>query len=53
VAFNVQEGWCRDISNEVAKDVVDVARLEFARLPDGTQKFVERQLGELPAWPVA
>src|SRR5438309_1593615 len=53
VAFNVKEGWSRDVSKEVASDVVDVARLEFAKLADGTQQFVERQLGDVPVWPVA
>jgi hypothetical protein len=51
-AFNLAEGWVRDVSEDVAREVVDGARLELARLPEPTQKFVERQLGEVPAWPV-
>jgi hypothetical protein len=51
-AFNLIEGWVRDVSEDVAREVVDVARLELERLPESTQKFVERQLGEVPAWPV-
>ena len=51
-AFNLAEGWVRDVSEDVAREVVDVARLELERLPESTQKFVERQLGEVPAWPV-
>jgi hypothetical protein len=52
VAFNIAEGWCRDASREVAQEVVELARLEFERLPTETQKFVERHLGDVPAWPV-
>lgn len=51
-AFNLAEGWVRDVSEDVAREVVDVARVEFARLPEGTQAFVERQLGAVPACPV-
>jgi hypothetical protein len=52
MAFNLAEGWVRDVSEDVAREVVDVARLELERLPESTQTFVERQLGEVPAWPV-
>src|SRR5690242_17440126 len=52
IAFNLAEGWVREVSEDVARDVVEAARLDFERLPDSTQKFVERQLGEVPAWPV-
>jgi hypothetical protein len=51
-AFNLAEGWVRDVSEDVAREVVEMARLELERLPENTQKFVERQLGEIPAWPV-
>jgi hypothetical protein len=51
-AFNLTEGWVRDMSVDVAREVVEVARLEMERLPESTQRFVERQLGEVPAWPV-
>jgi hypothetical protein len=51
-AFNLAEGWVRDVSEDVAREVVDLARLEMERLPESTERFVERQLGEVPAWPV-
>jgi len=53
IAFNLAEGWVRDVSEDVAREVVDAARLDFARLPEPTQKFVERQLGEVAPWRVA
>ena len=53
VAFNTVEGWSRDASVDIADSVIDLAQLEFARLPDGTRQFVEHVLGEVPAWPVA
>jgi hypothetical protein len=51
-AFNLAEGWVRDMSEDVAREVVEVARLNLERLPENTEKFVERQLGAVPAWPV-
>jgi hypothetical protein len=51
-AFNLAEGWLRDASEDVAREVVEVARLELERLPESTQRFVERLLGGVPAWPV-
>jgi hypothetical protein len=50
--FNLAEGLIRDMSEDVAREVVELARLELERLPESTQRFVERQLGEVPAWPV-
>src|ERR1700712_2505559 len=51
-AFNLAEGWVRDMPEDVPREVVELARLNMERLPEGTEKFVERQLGEVPAWPV-
>ena len=53
VAFNTSEGWARDVSEDVANEVVEVARLEYTNLPTTTLSFVERYLDDLPAWPVA
>jgi hypothetical protein len=36
------------MSEDVAREVIYVARLEMERLPESTEKFVERQLGEIP-----
>ena len=52
IVFNLAEGWVRDVSEDVARDAVEAARLNFERLPDSAQKFVERHLGQVPVWPV-
>ena len=46
VAFSVAEGWARDVSEDIARAVVDRARAEDRRLPEGTRDFVERHLDE-------
>jgi hypothetical protein len=46
VAFSVAEGWARDVSEDIARAVVDRARAEGRRLPEGTRDFVERHLDE-------
>jgi hypothetical protein len=46
VAFNAAEGWAKDVSKDVAKEVLDRARLERRDLSDGTRDFVELQTGE-------
>jgi hypothetical protein len=46
VAFSVAEGWARDVSEDIARAVVDRARAEGRRLPEGTRGFVERHLDE-------
>src|SRR3954449_10406679 len=47
-AFNLAEGWVRDVSEDVAREVVELARLNLERLPENTEKFIERQLGDVP-----
>jgi hypothetical protein len=39
VAFSVAEGWARDVSEDIARAVVDRARSEGRRLPEGTRDF--------------
>ena len=46
VAFSLSEGWARDVSEDIARAVVDRARAEGRRLPEGTRDFVERHLDE-------
>lgn len=46
VAFNVAEGWARDISEDVAHEILDTARAEGLVIPRGTQLFLERLLDE-------
>jgi hypothetical protein len=46
VAFNTDHGWARDVSEDVARDVVEQARSQERSLPEGVRDFVARQLGE-------
>jgi hypothetical protein len=45
VAFNTAEGWARDVSEDVAWDVVGRAAKEGASLPESTRKFIEFYIG--------
>ena len=45
VAFNTAEGWARDVSEDVAWDVVRRAAKEGASLPESTRKFTELYIG--------
>ena len=50
VAFNTAEGWSRDVSEDIARAVVDKAIKERTWLPSNTREFVERQIGnEVPS----
>lgn len=42
VAFNTAEGWSRDVSEDVARDVVERARKDGRQLTEGVRKFAER-----------
>jgi len=46
VAFSVDEGWARDVSEDIAGLVVERARSEDRKLPEGTRLFVEKHLDE-------
>ena len=46
IAFNTAEFWSRDVSEDVAWEVVHRAAANGSRLPDGTHDFVARHLGE-------
>ncbi len=41
VAMNVEEGWCRDVSDVMADKVPEVAQREDVELTDGTLAFLE------------
>jgi len=45
-AFNLSEGWARDVSREVAQELLDRARLERRELADAVRDFVEIHTGE-------
>jgi hypothetical protein len=44
VAFNLAEGWCRDVTEEVAREVRKVAEEEQIELGNAARQLVERQL---------
>ena len=46
VAFSVEEGWARDVSEDIAGAVVERARSEGKTLAPGTRRFVEKHLDE-------
>ena len=45
VAFDVEEGWSRDTSEDVAREVMARARAEDRDLPRSTRIFIERHVG--------
>src|SRR5829696_1421192 len=45
IALNPAEGWCRDVSEDIARTVLQLADAEQDTLPDGTRDFVEKHLG--------
>lgn len=46
IAFNTAEFWSRDVSEDIAWEVVQRAVASGSRLPDSTYNFVARHLGE-------
>jgi hypothetical protein len=52
VAFNTSEGWARDISEDVAWEVVKRARDVGRRLAEGTHDFAAFHMGEDEAFRV-
>jgi hypothetical protein len=46
VAFNTIEGWARDVSENIAWDVLKRIALEGKALPDSTRRFCEFHVGE-------
>ena len=45
VAFNTHEGWCRDVTEDIAREVLDLNR-GGAALSAAARDFVERVIGE-------
>ena len=50
IAFNLEEGWVRDASEEVARNLLERARKEGKPLPDGVQRFVDHHVVQLAYW---
>jgi hypothetical protein len=46
VGFNTTEGWAKDVSKEIAKEVLERARLEQRDLGNSTRDFIEAHTGE-------
>jgi hypothetical protein len=44
VSFNVAEGWSRDVSEDIAGDVIDRAYEADKMLTEGTKRFIDRHL---------
>src|SRR3981081_3517078 len=44
VAFNLGEGWVRDVSEDVARELIARAHAEDADLPEATRGFIERHV---------
>src|SRR5215210_5167793 len=45
IAFNPAEGWSRDVSEDIARIVLQVAESEDRELTEGTRAFLGRQVG--------
>jgi hypothetical protein len=46
VAFNTAEGWSRDITEDIARDILERAARKAEPLSKGVQDFVEWTTGE-------
>jgi hypothetical protein len=46
VAVSIDEGWARDVSEDIARLVVEKARAEDYSLPAGVRRFIEKHLDE-------
>ena len=50
IAFNLEEGWVRDASEEVARSLLERAKKEGKALPDGVRRFVDHHVVQLAYW---
>lgn len=46
IAFNLVQGWARDVTREIADAVLNCARSERRKLSPSAELFVERILGQ-------
>jgi len=46
VAFNLVQGWARDVTREIATAVLSRARAEHRKLSPSAESFLERVLGQ-------
>jgi hypothetical protein len=52
LAFNISEGWSRDVTGDVARDVSKRAISEKKSLPDTVRDFIEHETGKNVKSPV-
>jgi hypothetical protein len=46
VAFNAAEGWSRDVSEDIAGEIIDRAYDADETLTEGTKRFIDRHLDQ-------
>jgi hypothetical protein len=46
VSFNVAEGWSRDVSEDIAGEIIDRAYDADETLTEGTKRFIDRHLDQ-------
>jgi hypothetical protein len=44
IAFNTAEGWSRDLSEDIADEIIDRVHDADAALTDGTKRFIDRHV---------
>jgi hypothetical protein len=44
VSFNVAEGWSRDVSEDIADEIIDRAFDADETLTEGTKRFIDRHM---------
>jgi hypothetical protein len=44
VSFNTSEGWSRDVSEDIAGEIIDCAYDADETLTEGTKRFIDRHL---------
>jgi hypothetical protein len=53
LAFNLAEGWARDVSEDIARIIVEQALAAGTTLPEATRTFIEQQTREKVPWQLA
>jgi hypothetical protein len=46
VAFNAAEGWSRDVSEDIAGEIIDRAYDADETLTEGTKRFIDRHIDQ-------
>jgi hypothetical protein len=46
VAFNAAEGWSRDVSENIAGEIIDRAYDAVGTLTEGTKRFIDRHIDQ-------